>query len=468
MSSIKVKWNKQEFTLEIDLFQELGLLRSQLLSLSGVLPEKQKIMLKGKVLNKDDQSLEQLGVKPGMTLMMMGTATELVENFEEVKFIDELSAEEKAKAYKDREGIPMPIGLVNLGNTCYMNSTIQCLKRIPELSQALNSFTPNNQGDLSQKFTVEFKNLLNSLHTKGAAFPPFMFLNALRTIFPVFAETDDHGQGKQQDAEECMTSILECLRPNLVFEGRNLIEELFTFEYQSVLNCMDNPEEPPKLILESNKKLMCVIDNQGNPVNFITEGLQAGLEGNLEKFSESLQRNAIYSKSMKISKLPQYAIVQMIRFVWKNASSAAGTKAVKAKILRSVAYQKVIDLHPFCTDELKRSLDVGREMELQLHEKELETNPGKVRDLKSFTADFGTGIETGHYQLVGVVTHKGRSADSGHYVGWTHLKEDTWAKYDDDFVTQVPVTDILDLKGGGDWHMAYLLVYRKMQLIPDS
>lgn len=32
--------------------------------------------------------------------------------------------------------------------------------------------------------------------------------------------------------------------------------------------------------------------------------------------------------------------------------------------------------------------------------------------------EVGTGKCTGKYQLIGVVTHKGRSADSGHYVGW--------------------------------------------------
>jgi len=28
------------------------------------------------------------------------------------------------------------------------------------------------------------------------------------------------------------------------------------------------------------------------------------------------------------------------------------------------------------------------------------------------------GLDTGNYELVAVVTHKGRSADGGHYVGW--------------------------------------------------
>lgn len=34
----------------------------------------------------------------------------------------------------------LPAGLTNLGNTCYMNATVQCLKTVPELRDALRSF----------------------------------------------------------------------------------------------------------------------------------------------------------------------------------------------------------------------------------------------------------------------------------------------------------------------------------------
>lgn len=76
-----------------------------------------------------------------------------------------------------------------------------------------------------------------------------------------------------------------------------------------------------------------------------------------------------------------------------------------------------------------------------------------------------SGLDTGNYQLVGCITHQGRSADSGHYVGWVHSSGEDWLKYDDDKVTEVKTDDILNLRGGGDWHMAYYLIYRKLEIL---
>lgn len=75
----------------------------------------------------------------------------------------------------------------------------------------------------------------------------------------------------------------------------------------------------------------------------------------------------------------------------------------------------------------------------------------------------GYGLDTGNYELVAVVTHKGRSADGGHYVGWVHQHGDNWLCFDDDIVTSVKSDDILQLRGGGDWHTAYLTIYRKIE-----
>merc|ERR1719188_1203201 len=91
-------------------------------------------------------------------------------------------------------------------------------------------------------------------------------------------------------------------------------------------------------------------------------------------------------------------------------------------------------------------------------------------------------FHTGQYELVGIVSHKGRSADGGHYVGWvrTHkadgkdYKDDQWLLFDDEDVLQYEWKQItgvsLDLQGGrADTQIAYLCLYRKIPCVmPDT
>ena len=76
---------------------------------------------------------------------------------------------------------------------------------------------------------------------------------------------------------------------------------------------------------------------------------------------------------------------------------------------------------------------------------------------------------SGYYTLQAVLTHKGRSSSSGHYVAWIRYKEDQWIKCDDSDVTPVSAEEILKLSGGGDWHCAYVLLYGpKLLKIPKQ
>lgn len=83
-------------------------------------------MAKGKMLKEDAEWKDYPGVKEGAVLMLMGTAQgkELQAPAQPIKFVEDMTPEEKAAALHAKTGVAIPAGLENLGNTCYMNSVV--------------------------------------------------------------------------------------------------------------------------------------------------------------------------------------------------------------------------------------------------------------------------------------------------------------------------------------------------------
>ncbi|KAF7297278.1 Ubiquitin carboxyl-terminal hydrolase [Mycena indigotica] len=383
--SVSIKHAGKTYAVELDPDLPPKAFKEAIYQVTGVPVDRMKVMVKTGVL-KDDAQWSKINPKANQTFTVIGAAGELPKPPEKpIVFLEDMDDTELAEA------LAKPVGLRNLGNTCYMNATLQAMRAIPELQTALNVEKPTPAlGSASAEGSNDMPGLevaqstpaagprpvlaalpaaLGSLYSKmvqtADTVAPIAFLNLLREVNPQFAERDRGGHSHnnlmggvlfaQQDADECLTTIVQSLSsvPGQTTSGeldtnKKFVEQFMTGRMVRTLKPADaSIDEPTSTSSENVLKITCNIDGT---VNFMASGIQKSLSQTVVKRSPTLGRDADYQQESRMTRLPAYLFVHMARFSWRADINK------KAKIMRKVKFPTEYDALDLCSDELKAKL----------------------------------------------------------------------------------------------------------------
>ena len=401
-------WGSQRYEVECDPSKNVRAFMETLEKLTGVPVANQSLMMRRKPLKPDDAWGPEL--KPGTRMMMVGTALlppAIVETHEEEELHEEV--EEGALSQKELDRIHK--GLPNLGNTCYLNACLQTLRLLPKFTDILlGADIPPGMGERNVTKTIAdmFRDFPHGLN---------LVLASLQVVNPgLFKAVDENGMPMQQDATEAWQFLLKAFDSTI----GNPISRLFEIGFVCTRTCEATGKTEVAHVFDNR---MPIYINE--EVKQLEQGVR--LDGDIEADCPELGHPVIWQEHKAIERLPPYFVCQMMRFTYKS------DEKITAKLMRRVNHPMRLDTLPWLSPELRSEVVAQREAPDGNH-------------------------EAGFYHLKAVLTHRGRSAQSGHYI--THVKiGEQWFRFDDEKVTDIDEEDVEMLAGSGDWHCSILLIY---------
>jgi len=316
-----------------------------------------------------------------------------------------------------------PRGLINLGNTCYLNAVLQCLFALPELATALDQakaavgewLTENGVVMALSKCLDDWR----SVSAGGSSqYSPDLLKAAVDRYTPMFEGTFQH------DAHEFFVKLMAAIT-----------EEVGGIEAQ--LQASGIPinvtADPGKHVfgmkIHTKYTCECGAESSGRQLEIymdVSLALNAGASGaqplNLQSMltsflHEEIEKNcdtcgkyaAQHTVSKGIILLPRVFVVHLKRF----QTNTSGLQALK--VHDPVVVPLVLDLQPHCSNEY--------------------CLPGGVTHREDAAL---------RYQLTAAISHHGATSTEGHFTADTRdVTTGEWFRTDDGRVSRIQARDVI-------------------------
>ena len=394
-----------------------------------------------------------------------------------------------------------PLGLVNFGNTCYMNSAFQCLAHLPPLT---NFFLQHAEGEFGE-LTDAFASLLASLREKSELPVTPTALHEL-----VSRKDTRFSTAEQQDAQEFLSFLLESLQEELKTKAKNgptIVQQLFFGEMKSTLTCaecehQESTSHPMSFIsiplqrLERTFWVNFIGKNGEVHKRYVEMPVDARVEHLVEAFTALIDDRRLFYSILAMTpvselefdtpleQLPGDEIILIEQEmssekVLPQISTRFAKRATLLECLEEFFSLETLEEHWTCQAECCRKKTLANK-QLQLsvlppvlmiqlkrfshnntRREKIQTfveYPVEQFDLKKFVPQ---GSQKTIYHLIAVCYHHG-SIHGGHYTASArHLteNEDQWYQFDDSLVTRLsPEIDLVNRD-------AYLLFYIRNDLL---
>jgi ubiquitin C-terminal hydrolase len=340
-------------------------------------------------------------------------------------------------------------GLKNRGNTCFLNTAIQCISNIPDLTHYfltdayLQDLTNRFQETKSTKnneiiLTREYGRLIKALWNTGSPIEPKTFHICIQTYDSKFMGYQQH------DAHEVLAMILDYMHEGL--------------QYDVNISYGGNPEnELDELVIEANKSWSIIHKNKysfiaelffGQFINkIISIETDKSISKNFEMFN--ILNIPIHGATLYDS-LAKYFEKEILESKVLNEETGEYINVYKEIKLIKVPKYLVIVLKRYKNSFSETSKQVG-----------MITYPFIDMDLSSYSDGYDSF--NCKMDLISIGCHRG-GLSGGHYFSICKHFNGKWYKYDDDTVTECNIL----LNKPNLFREGYILIYKKHDETSDE